>query len=158
MLSSPGSPGTGSPIRNRWGIFRVPSKGLPEVPCGSLRPDLVIVNRQSRRLMLFKLTCPCDSNIENAYSIHDWNFFFMDVWFFLFTRSYITYFIRDVTRFISYFKLQCFKLLIHFKSLHFERLGLLFPFGWKRFLHWFSSYSQLRCSWIGRHQGIHPPM
>ena len=53
--------------------FQAPHGGTvpPDILVTALRPDLVIVNRQLQRLMLFELTCPWDSNIENAHSFKD---------------------------------------------------------------------------------------
>ena len=53
--------------------FQAPHGGTipPDILVTVLRPDLVIVNRQLKRFMVFELTCPWDSNIENAHSFKD---------------------------------------------------------------------------------------
>ena len=40
----------------------------PDVLVTNLRPDVVILNRESRRIALLELTCPWDKNVDNAHS------------------------------------------------------------------------------------------
>ena len=53
--------------------FQAPHGGTipPDILVTVLRPDLVIFNRQLRRFMLLELTCPWDSNIDNAHAFKD---------------------------------------------------------------------------------------
>ena len=41
----------------------------PDILVTNQRPDLVLVNRQSRKIVLFELTVPWDSNVDTSHDL-----------------------------------------------------------------------------------------